>query len=258
MKLGPLAPLAVLLLAGLLGAPAATAGWPALLGHDEFGRDHLVVLVVATGRSVGFGLLLTTISLALAVGVAAALAGRRHGITRAAVGAAARVLESIPLMLWVLAAFAAVRQAPALISAGAFIFAVVPPLAIVVAGELERLDRAQYVEAARLLGVRRGVILFRHLIPNAAGVLAPLAVQVLGMAIAIRGAVGLLGFGRRTDFDLGVVLLRGRERLALDPGIIFSAVVAFILVYGYLAWLSRFARRRAPAGAAAEIGYIPA
>jgi peptide/nickel transport system permease protein len=239
-----LAPLAILFAVAGFEAPAASAivllpdAW-----HDEFGRNNILVLLISTGRSLAFGAGVAAASVAIALLLAVPTAGRGDLHIRRVIQGLARIVESVPLMLWVLAAFATVRGSSSLVAGVALGIAVIPVLTSVLAAELDRIVRLPYVDAARMLGVDPWRVTYRHVLPNAAAVLGPLFIQVLGVAAAIRGATGLLGFGRRMDYDLGVLLLRGREQLGSDPFLLLVAVASFLLLFIYLDWLARSFRK---------------
>jgi len=204
------------------------------LGTDEFGRDVLSTLFAAAGFSLFKGILVTLVSITLAL-ILAELA-TQHISSR--VGAIIRltlnIVESVPTVLWVMIALIAVREPRFLIVMLAFTVVTLPSALNVAAGELARLRSQPYVEAAYILGAGEIRVLFKYMLPNAAAVLGPFALQVLGAAIAVDGAIGVIGLGNRTDLDLGVFLLRGKENFVLHPQLLTAALVVYALVYGYL------------------------
>ena len=85
--------------------------------------------------------------------------------------------------------------------------------------------------------------LARYIMPNATFVLGPLAVQVLGAAIAVDGAIGVLGLGNRLEHDLGVMLLRGKENFIVHPQLLGLALGMFVLLFSYLVMVGWRLRR---------------
>lgn len=213
------------------------------LGTDEFGRDVLSTVLAATGLSLLKGLLITAVTLAAAVIVAELVTLPRTSKLAIVVRATASIVESVPVVLWVFIALIAVHG-PRLVVVGiAFTLVILPIAAHVLAGEFLRLRDALYVEAAYLAGAGELRVLARYILPNAVAVLLPFALQVLGAAIAVDGAIGVIGLGNRSDLDLGIFLLRGKENFFLHPQILLAALTMYGLIYGYVIWAGSTLRR---------------
>jgi ABC-type dipeptide/oligopeptide/nickel transport system permease subunit len=92
-----------------------------------------------------------------------------------------------------------------------------------------------YVEAAKAVGTRDVVILFRHILPN---VMVPITVQTsLGMGTAILFAAGLgfLGVGVQPPTpEWGAMLGSGRVYLFNSPHVAtFPGIAIFLAVLGF-------------------------
>ena len=92
-----------------------------------------------------------------------------------------------------------------------------------------------YVEAARAIGTRQGMILLRHILPN---VMVPIIVQTsLGMGTAILFAAGLgfLGVGVQPPTpEWGTMLSSGRAYLFNAPHVAtFPGLAIFFAVLGF-------------------------
>jgi peptide/nickel transport system permease protein len=219
------------------GEPWAPPNARHLLGLDEFGRDLLAATLASVLRSALDGALLALAVLLLGLGSAGYLTLRTGN--KAAVGlllSGTRTLEAVPLLIWVLAGAAVAAEMRWFGVAVVFVIAALPATAHVIAAEVERQRDLPYVEAAQLLGVGPLRILCRHMLPNSGAVLVPLSVQLAGAAIAINGAVGLLGMGNRSELDVGVLLLRAKENVWLQPRLMTAALASFAALYAYL-WL---------------------
>ncbi len=212
-----LAPLLLLLSFGAAGAAVSESAWlhPTLmhpLGTDEFGRDVTLVLLISVGRSLASALTLAGLGLFISATIAVAVALLHVRVLSILLQIANQIIESIPVFVWVLVTFAALKGASMLAVGVTFVIALMPTLTTIIAGEFRRLDQEPFLEAAKLLGAGLVRRLLRHILPNAAGALMPLFVQTLGIAFAIKGAIGLLGFSNRTDYDVGMILLRGARK----------------------------------------------
>lgn len=234
---------AAILLASL-SSPSAGEPWQApstlhLLGTDEFGRDMLLSLSIAAMQSLVTGMILAALVMIVATTIAAWIALRAPaGVGRLQL-AIAQVVESVPVMIWVLAAVAATGGYSHGVAVTAFTLAILPFGISILVGEFERLRHLPYIEVALLLRVPFLQLVTRHLLPNAMETTVPLALQISGLAIAIEGATGLLGFTNRTDLNLGVMLLRGKENAITHPTLLLASLAAMAIIYAYLLILAR-------------------
>jgi ABC-type dipeptide/oligopeptide/nickel transport system permease subunit len=92
-----------------------------------------------------------------------------------------------------------------------------------------------YVEAARAVGTRDTVILFRHILPN---VMVPITVQTslgMGMAILFAAGLGFLGIGVQPPTpEWGAMLGSGRAYLFNAPHVAtFPGIAIFLAVLGF-------------------------
>ncbi|OAN43532.1 ABC transporter permease [Microbacterium sp. H83] len=170
-----------------------TPGWPHLLGTDDTGRD-ILSLLMAGAR--------TTVFVSVGAGIIATLLG----IALAALGAltARWVRESVAVLVDILIAFPVLLIAMMISSVwGGSLWVVIWAVGIgfgvniarVTRPELRRVQRSDFVLAARASGLTSGQSLIRHLLPN----VAPVFIVQLSwsMAVAVLAEAGLsyLGFG---------------------------------------------------------------
>ena len=244
--------LAVLILAGAAVAlaylaavqhahPSGTPWVPASLLHplglDEFGRDLLATAYLAGVNSLVFGFGCATAATAAAVVIGYPIAFMRWRWLSLSIDAVCRVVESLPVVIWVLLLTILAPAAPRAITTIVFLLAVLPYLVRVVAGEFARLASAPFIEAARMQELPRGGIVVRHLLPNATSVLGPALAQVSGLAIAIDGAIAIVGSAQRTQLALGIFILRAKDNALTHPGLALVAVSTLLLVF-VLVWLT--------------------
>lgn len=96
-----------------------------------------------------------------------------------------------------------------------------------------RLKRADYIFAARAVGVRNRRIIFKHLLPNAIAPAIVLAAKDVGAVVVLQATFGFIGFGKGSPWSL--LLVNGRDWIYSPGGIFtywwvfFPATLAIIL-----------------------------
>ena len=186
--LGRVSPIAIDLLAARTG-PSATHP----LGSDLVGRDVLSRLIHATRISlaVGLGAVAVYVLIGLVLG---AIAGFYGGFVDGLILRLADVVLSFPLLILVLVVVSLVG--PSLTN----IILVIgllgwPRIARLVRGELLSLREREFVQAARAMGASDVRLIFRHLLPNTAGLVLVAATFGVAQAILIEASLSFLGMG---------------------------------------------------------------
>jgi peptide/nickel transport system permease protein len=206
------------------------------LGTDHLGRDMLARLLYGGRLSLLIGGF--AVGLGLIVGVPlGALSGFRGGLTDLLIQRLADVLLSFPgfLLALSLVSLLGVGLQNVIIAVG---ISAIPSFIRLVRASVLSIREHVFVEAARALGQRPGIILVRHVLPNA---MAPIIVQAtlnLGSSILVAAGLGFLGLGvQPPTAEWGTMLGEGRQYifraplLTLFPGLaIFLAVLGFNLL----------------------------
>jgi peptide/nickel transport system permease protein len=164
-----------------------------ILGTDRSGRDvwARVVHGARTALTVGLGAVAIYVILGTILGGIAGLFG---GWVDQLIMRATDTLMSVPPLLLVIVFVSAVG--PSLGSVVAVIGILGWPGACrLVRGQLLSLREAEYVTAARVVGVSNAGILARHLIPNIVSSLAVLATFGVASAIILEAGLSFLGLG---------------------------------------------------------------
>lgn len=176
--------------------PPPREGFP--LGADDRGRDLLSRLIVGSRQTLMVGVLATLGGLLGGVTLGT-LAGAFGGWVDAAVMRVVDVLLSVPslLMAFSIAAMFASASQWTLIAAIAIVQ--VPIFARLLRGTMLAQRNSDHVLAATSLGVKKGPIVFRHMLPNAIGPVIVQATLVLATAIIDAAALSFLGLGNPDD-----------------------------------------------------------
>ncbi|MFI7611358.1 dipeptide/oligopeptide/nickel ABC transporter permease/ATP-binding protein [Nonomuraea terrae] len=186
------------------------------LGTDNLGRDLLARVLVAGRYSLALALAATLIGAVLGtvLGALPSVLPRRGarlvtGLVNALVAFPGLLLAMFTAVIAGLGARGAVLGIGVAIAPG---FArLTQTLAASVAG-------ADYVAAARMLGVPRRRILARHILPNIAEPLILNLAQSLGGALLGLAGMSFLGLGvQPPDFDWGRLLFDGFARIYVHP-----------------------------------------
>lgn len=257
-----LASLIVLALAGPLvwGAaadqpdPSAVLQGPSTahpFGTDNLGRDLLARVLTATRPSLLLALAATAIgaSTGILLGTSTAVVGPR---ARRLLAALINLLLAFPALLVALF-LAVVFGAGAAGAVLALAVAGVPGFARLAQTLAAAVAGTDHLASARVLGLRRHRLLWRHVLPNIAEPLLLTATTAAGTSLVALSGLSFLGLGvQPPGYDWGQLLNQGLDRIyaqplpALAPGLaILYAAVTFQLLGEVLAG---GAARRTPAG----------
>ena len=215
-----------------LAAPSAEH----LLGTDEGGRDVLTRLLYGARVSLLIGVAPALLSLILgaALGVAA---GYRGGLTDAVIMRVADVTLAFPSMLLAMVIMYAL---------GGGILNVFLTLTLVNWANVARVVRAQtlklknceFVEAARIIGVSRGRIMRRHILPNCLPTLLVLFTLNIPASILTESSLSFLGLGiQPPNASWGLMINTGRQYLYSAPWLCFApgaAIMLIVLAFNFL------------------------
>lgn len=208
-------------------APPGPGHW---FGTDHLGRD--VWTRVVHGASLSLQATVIAVAVALvAGGLIGLLAGFAGGWVDEVLMRGVDVLLAIPAILLSLALITALGFGTVKVAIAVGV-ASVASFARVMRAETLRVRRALYVEAARAVGTRWYVSLWRHVLPNAAGPVVVLAVLEFGLAILAVSALSFLGYGAPPPAsEWGSLVADGRNYLAVAwwvcamPGLVIAATV---------------------------------
>ena len=199
-------------------------------GTDNLGRDIYARVVHAAALSLTATVCAVLIGL-LVGSLVGLLAGSLGGVVDTVTMRGVDVLLSIPELLTSLALVTVLGFGTRNVAIAVGV-ALVARFARVMRTEVLRVRHAQYVEAAFAAGVRRWVVLLRHVLRNAYAPVAALAAVEFGVAVLAVSSLSFLGFGAPPPTpEWGSLIAEGRNYLATAwwmttlPGLVIVAVV---------------------------------
>jgi len=196
-----------------LPVPApAPPSWDNWLGTDDQGRDVVARVIYGFRISVLFGLALTALS--SVVGVAAgAVQGYFGGLTDLLFQRFIEIWQSLPV-IFLLIILSSVVAPNFWWLLGLMLLFSWTQLVGVVRAEFLRARNFDYVRAARALGATDGVVMVKHVLPNAMVATLTFLPFILNGSITTLTALDFLGFGLPPGSpSLGELLAQGKGNL---------------------------------------------
>ncbi len=198
-----------------------------LLGCDELGYDVLGRLMVGGQNSLEVGLM-AAFSACLFGAIYGAISGFAGGIIDAFMMRIVDAMLSIPF-IFVLIILAVLIRPSTITLMGFIAITYWPGPARLVRGETLSLRTREYVQAVRVSGGTNGRAVFRHIMPNAIGVIIVQGTFAVADSIIILSGLGFLGFGLQApQTDWGTMLSNGLQYL--DDGYWWLIYPAGILI----------------------------
>lgn len=190
-------------------SPPSAANW---LGTDDQGRDVVARLIYGIRISLSFATLLTLATVILGVG-AGAIQGYLGGWTDLLGQRFTEIWSGLPqlFMLIILSSLVAPNFWWLLGLLALFSWT---GLSGLVRAEFLRTRQLDYVRAARALGVKPGILVWRHILPNAMITTITLLPFIFTGAIGLLTSLDFLGFGLPPGSpSLGELIAQGKNNL---------------------------------------------
>ncbi|MBM3517698.1 MAG: ABC transporter permease [Alphaproteobacteria bacterium] len=216
----------------VLAAPSAVH----LLGTDSVGRDVLARLVLGARSSLFVAVVATivTMVLGIAVGMAAGFFGRATDwLTMRAVD----ILLSIPPLLVAITILAAVGPSVLTLIIVLIVTYVPQVVRLVRASTLQATTRP-FVDSARISGVNRLRIMWRHVLPNMRGVLIVQATITVAHMLLVETVLSFLGLGVPPPApSLGFMVSEGRQWMEIAPWTVLAPGGTIVLIVAAFTFL---------------------
>jgi peptide/nickel transport system permease protein len=192
-----------------------------LLGIDRFGSDMLTQLIYGARQSLVIGVVSTSIGLLVGVALGV-LAGGVGGWVDTVVMRVVDIMLSIPSLLLAISVAAAMADNPAALMIAIGV-AQVPIFARLLRSSMMSQRGADYILAARALGLKRRTIILSHLLPNSLGPTIVQATLNLSTAIIEVAALSYLGLGNSDPAaaEWGRLIVAAQERFTIAPWLAF-------------------------------------
>lgn len=208
--------------------------WPLSLGEHPFGQDDLgkdmfARVMRGTQQSLLVVFLAGIISTVLGT-VIGAVSGFYRGFVDSLLMRFTDVIIIIPIL--VLAAVLALTFGGNAVTIGVLLGALAwTGLARLVRAEFLALREREFVDAARVAGASDSRIIFKHILPNAVGVIVVNSTLLMSAAILIEVSLSFLGFGIQTpDISLGQLINEYQGAFSTRPWLFWWPGIFIILI----------------------------
>ncbi|MEQ9665811.1 MAG: ABC transporter permease [Phycisphaerales bacterium] len=222
------------------------ADWAHPLGTDQLGRDVFAALIHGTRVSLLVGLAAAAGAIGIGI-VVGTLAGFLTGWVDDVLMRVTEAFQTVPTFLLALAMVSVLgASTPNIILAIGI--SSWPQTARLVRAEILSLKSRDYVDAARMAGMRPLMVAFREVLPGALQPVIALVGVTVGAAILVESSLAFLGLGDPNEVSWGGMVANGRAVLRIAPHMVVIPGLAVALAVLSVSLIGdAFGRRLAPA-----------
>jgi oligopeptide transport system permease protein len=202
------------------GATSPSAEHP--FGTDLLGRDMLVRVMIGGRIAIAVAFVATTVALTIGVtwGAVAAYAGGRVDYVMMRIVDALYGLPTVVFVIVVMAVFDTKNIVVLFALIGAISWL---NMARQTRGQVLSLRHREFVEAARAVGARPARILFRHIVPNALGVIIVAATASLPSVMLTEAFLSFLGLGVQAPLaSWGTLVSEGSSQISVYSWVLIA------------------------------------
>jgi oligopeptide transport system permease protein len=207
-------------------------------GFTRLGEDVYARTIYGARASVVVGLL-STVLVTVVGGVVGAIAGYYGGLWDALLSRISDIFFAVPLVLGAIVLITSLQSRSTLTVSLVLSLFAWPQTARIMRGSVLQTRSAEFVTAARALGLSRLQVLVRHVVPNALGPVIVIATISLGTFIAAEATLSYLGVGLPSsivswggDISAAQTSLRSAPQVLFWPAAALSITVLSFIMLG--------------------------
>ncbi len=208
--------------------PGVEPAYP--LGTDYLGRDIVAGMLTGGGPTLAVGAAAAAITMVIGI-TFGALAGYFGGWLDNLLMRITEFFQVLPALLFAMVLVTLFSPSPVTIALAIGVVSW-PQTARLARAEFLKIKELEYVTAARAIGARRGRIIWRVILPNAAPPLIVSATLTIGVAILFEAGLSFLGLGDPNTMSWGLMIGANREYI-LDAWwpVTFPGLAIFLTVF---------------------------
>ena len=202
-------------------------------GTDQFGRDIFSRCIYGARYSLLIALFCTIAAL-FSGGLLGIIAGYFGGIVDTIIMRIMDVFQSIPMIMMAMCIVAVLGNGiPQLVAA--VMFASMPTMARNNRAAILRVRGADYIESSQAIGVGQFTMIFRHMIPNAVGIMIIYFVGFLAVSIMMMSSMSYIGVGLEAPTpEWGLILNGGKAYMTSMPTMMmFPALCIMVTCFAF-------------------------